>query len=205
MAPLLPPWSQPARPGGAFSHCLSGALSVDTITPNPMGWPRPTLTLYIMYDKHVPCPGSVSGLRVPSVIVCWNTPVTYAPMKRMSKLVRCPFYTPSSAVNSWGGGFMRHPPVRSALLPLSTSGCRNPRFLALYIEHLPSVLSALAGTCTQSRTLTLTLTLTLKRTFCAFCSCRYLHTITYPYPNPNPKTYLLCFLLLPVPAHNNVP
>jgi hypothetical protein len=26
--PLLPPWSQPARPGGAFSHCLSGALSV---------------------------------------------------------------------------------------------------------------------------------------------------------------------------------
>jgi hypothetical protein len=28
MVPLLPQWSQPARPGGALSHCLSGALSV---------------------------------------------------------------------------------------------------------------------------------------------------------------------------------
>jgi hypothetical protein len=28
MVPLLPPWLRPARPGGAFSHCLSGALSV---------------------------------------------------------------------------------------------------------------------------------------------------------------------------------
>jgi hypothetical protein len=36
MVPLLPPRSQPARPGGAFSHCLSGALSVNiSITLSP--------------------------------------------------------------------------------------------------------------------------------------------------------------------------
>jgi hypothetical protein len=34
---------------------------------------------------------------------------------------------PSAPLAAVGGGFMRHQPVGGALLPLSTSGCRNPR------------------------------------------------------------------------------
>jgi hypothetical protein len=43
---VLPPWSQPARPGGAFGHCLCGALSVDAprtlIVTLTLTQPRPT-------------------------------------------------------------------------------------------------------------------------------------------------------------------
>jgi hypothetical protein len=58
--------------------------------------------------RGVPGGRAKSSRRVSSILLCYV-------------MLWCPFNTPASAVGVGGGGFMRHPPVRGALLPLSTS------------------------------------------------------------------------------------